>query len=96
MKSLEDVDAPIAGILSLNTIAHTVGAALAGAAAAEVLGEPWLPYFSVIFTLVILMFSEIIPKTIGVVYARQLVPGLLIRFRLSFGRRHPSYGFASR
>ena len=73
-KFRENVDAPIAGILSLNTIAHTVGAALAGAAAAEVLGEPWLPYFSVIFTLVILMFSEIIPKTIGVVYARQLVP----------------------
>ena len=44
-KFRENVDAPIAGILSLNTIAHTVGAALAGAAAAEVLGEPWLPYF---------------------------------------------------
>ena len=72
-KFRENVDAPIAGILSLNTIAHTVGAALAGAAAAEVLGEPWLPHFSAVFTLVILLFSEIIPKTIGVVYARHLV-----------------------
>ncbi len=72
-KFRENVDAPIAGILSLNTIAHTVGATLAGAAAAEVLGEPWLPYFSGVFTLVILLFSEIIPKTVGVVYARHLV-----------------------
>ena len=72
-KFRENVDAPIAGILSLNTIAHTVGATLAGAAAAEVLGEPWLPHFSAVFTLVILLFSEIVPKTIGVVYARRLV-----------------------
>ena len=72
-KFRENIDAPIAGILSLNTIAHTVGAALAGAAAAQVLGDRWLPYFSAVFTLVILMFSEIIPKTMGVVYARQLV-----------------------
>lgn len=72
-KFRENVDVPIAGILSLNTIAHTGGAALSGAAAAEVLGEPWLPHFSVVFTLVILLFSEIIPKTVGVVYARHLV-----------------------
>ena len=72
-KFRENVDAPIAGILSLNTIAHTVGAALAGAAAADVLGESRLAHFSAVFTLGILLFSEIIPKTIGVVYARQLV-----------------------
>ena len=72
-KFRENVDVPIAGILSLNTIAHTVGAALAGAAAAEVLGEPWLPHFSAVFTLVILLLSEIVPKTVGVVYARHLV-----------------------
>ena len=81
-KFRENVDVPIAGILSLNTIAHTGGAALAGAAAAEVLGEPWLPHFSVVFTLVILLFSEIIPKTIGVVYARHLVS--LIAYPIQF------------
>ena len=81
-KFRENVDAPIAGILSLNTIAHTGGAAFAGAAAAEVLGEPWLPHFSVVFTLVILLFSEIIPKTVGVVYARQLVS--LIAYPIQF------------
>ena len=73
-KFRENVDAPIAGILSLNTVAHTAGAALAGAAAVALWGDPWMPYFSAVFTLVILLFSEIVPKTIGVVYARQLVP----------------------
>ena len=81
-KFRENVDVPISGILSLNTIAHTGGAALAGAAAVEVLGEPWLPHFSVVFTLIILLFSEIIPKTVGVVYARQLVS--LIAYPIQF------------
>ena len=81
-KFRENVDVPIAGILSLNTIAHTGGAALAGAAAVEVLGEPWLPHFSVVFTLIILLCSEIIPKTIGVVYARHLVS--LIAYPIQF------------
>ena len=70
------VDAPIAAILTLNTVAHTIGAAIAGAAAAEVFGRPWLSTFSVVFTLIVLVFSEIIPKTIGYVYARQLAPAL--------------------
>ncbi len=66
------VDRPIAAILSLNTVANTGGAALAGAIAADVLGSVWVGYFSVAFTLAILIVSEIIPKTAGVVYARQL------------------------
>ena len=73
-KFRENIDAPIAGILSLNTIAHTVGAALAGASAVKVLGEPWLPHFSAVFTLMIFLLSEVIPKTLGVIYARSLVP----------------------
>ncbi|HDZ90806.1 MAG: HlyC/CorC family transporter [Deltaproteobacteria bacterium] len=67
------VERPIAAILSLNTIAHTAGAAFAGAAATAVFGHQWLAYFSVLFTLAILLFSEIIPKTAGVVYGRSLV-----------------------
>lgn len=67
-----DVDKPITAILSLNTIANTTGAALAGALAAEVLSERAVLGFSVLFTLGILVFSEVIPKTIGVVYTRQL------------------------
>ena len=68
----EDVDRPIAAILSLNTIANTAGAAVAGAAALKVFGDAWLAYFSAAFTLAILMFSEVIPKTAGVVYSRPL------------------------
>jgi CBS domain containing-hemolysin-like protein len=73
-KMRENVDRPIAAILSLNTIANTAGAAFAGAAATAVFGYEWLVYFSVFFILVILVFSEIIPKTAGVVYGRELAP----------------------
>ena len=66
------VDRPIAAILSLNTVANTGGAALAGAIASNVLGSVWIGYFSALFTLAILLVSEIIPKTIGVIYARRL------------------------
>ncbi len=74
------VDRPIAAILSLNTIAHTAGAAFAGAAASHLFGDQWLGYFSALFTLAILVFSEIIPKTAGVVYAKSL--GTLIVYPL--------------
>ncbi|MCF8127758.1 MAG: hemolysin family protein [Deltaproteobacteria bacterium] len=68
----QNVDRPIAAILSLNTIANTAGAAFAGAAATAVFGHQWLGYFSAVFTLAILIFSEIIPKTAGVAYGRSL------------------------
>ncbi len=69
-----DIDRPIGAILSLNTIANTAGAAFAGSAATSVFGHNWLAYFSAFFTLAILIFSEIIPKTVGVMYAKPLVP----------------------
>lgn len=71
-KLRDNVDEPITAILTLNTVAHTVGASLAGASAAAVFGSDTLVLFSVIFTLLILILSEIIPKTIGVIYNRQL------------------------
>jgi len=70
----ENVEKPISAILSLNTIANTAGAAFAGSAASAVFGHEWLVYFSAFFTAAILIFSEILPKTTGVVYARSLVP----------------------
>ena len=67
------VDRPIAAVLSLNTIANTGGGAIAGALAAQVFGGHfWI--FSLVFTLAILLFSEVLPKTVGVVYARGLAP----------------------
>ena len=68
------VDRPIAAVLSLNTIANTGGGALAGALAAGVLGTARIWVFSVAFTLAILLFSEVLPKTVGVVYSRTLAP----------------------
>ncbi|MGD2126601.1 MAG: hemolysin family protein [Desulfobacteraceae bacterium] len=68
-----NVDRPIAAILTLNTIANTAGAAVAGAAATALFGHQWLVYFSASFTLSILIFSEVIPKTVGVVYGKSLV-----------------------
>jgi len=59
------IDEPIAAILTLNTIAHTVGASMAGAIALDLWGDAWLAAFSAVLTLVILVFSEIIPKTLG-------------------------------
>jgi CBS domain containing-hemolysin-like protein len=72
----ENIDTPLAAILSLNTIAHTVGAAGAGAQAARVFGNAWLGLFSALLTLAILFLSEIIPKTIGAVYWKQLAPAV--------------------
>jgi len=68
----QDVDRPISAILSLNTMANTAGATIAGAAALKVFGSDWVSYFSAFFTVAILMFSEVIPKTAGVVYNRAL------------------------
>jgi CBS domain containing-hemolysin-like protein len=68
-----NVERPIAAILSLNTIANTAGATIAGSAATALFGHQWLGYFTAFFTLAILIFSEVIPKTAGVVYARSLV-----------------------
>ncbi len=75
MRSMkENIDQPITAILTLNTIANTIGAAVAGAAAVAVFGQNSLLWFSLCFTLAILLFSEILPKTVGVVYAKQLGP----------------------
>ena len=67
-----DVDRPLAAILSLNTVAHTIGAAGAGAEAAAVFGSGAVGVFSAVLTLGILVLSEIIPKTLGAVYWRGL------------------------
>ncbi|MBW1895975.1 MAG: DUF21 domain-containing protein [Deltaproteobacteria bacterium] len=69
-----DIHRPLAAILSLNTTAHTVGAAGVGAEAANLFGNAAVGIVSAILTLLILIFSEIIPKTFGALYWRQLAP----------------------
>ncbi|MCX2743592.1 hemolysin family protein [Mangrovivirga sp. M17] len=70
----ENVDKPLAAILSLNTIAHTIGAAGVGAQASIVFGEAYFGYISAILTILILIFSEIIPKSLGAKFWKSLAP----------------------
>lgn len=69
-----DIDRPLSAILSLNTIAHTVGAAGVGAQAQIVFGDAYVSIISAILTLLILILSEIIPKTLGATYWKELIP----------------------
>lgn len=69
---IDKIDQSIAAILTLNTVAHTVGSLGAGAQATIVFGSQWFGVFSAVMTLLILVGSEIIPKTLGTVYWRQL------------------------
>lgn len=83
-----DINKPLAAILTLNTITHTMGAAGAGAQAAVVFGSAYVGVASAILTLLILIFSEIIPKTLGAHYWRSLAPatayGLNILIKLLY------------
>lgn len=73
-KLKDDIDRPLSAILSLNTIAHTVGAAGVGAQAQIVFGNAYVAVTSAVLTFAILFFSEIIPKTLGATYWRKLAP----------------------
>ncbi|MFD0701197.1 CNNM domain-containing protein [Myroides pelagicus] len=72
LKLKEDIDKPLSAILSLNTVAHTVGAAGVGAQASIVFGEAYFGVVSAVLTLLILVITEIIPKTIGANYTKNL------------------------
>ena len=71
-KLKQNSDRPISAILCLNTIANTVGASIVGSLVYEVYGDALVGVFSTVFTLMILIFAEIIPKTIGASYWRSL------------------------
>lgn len=72
MKYKTNIDRPVAAILTLNTVAHTIGAAGVGSESVKVFGEAYFGIISAILTLLILVLSEIIPKTIGASYWRTL------------------------
>jgi len=69
----ENINRPLAAILTVNTIANTIGAAGVGAQTHIVLGNEWVAISSGILTFAILIISEIIPKTIGAIYSKSLV-----------------------
>ncbi len=84
LKKLKDnIDQPLAAILSLNTIAHTVGAAGAGAQAASIFGDAYIGVISAVLTLLILVLSEIIPKTLGAAYWRRLTPFVSVALEIT-------------
>jgi len=66
------IELPIAAILITNTIAHTMGTAVAGATYEDAFSAETLWIFTIVFTTAILLFTEIIPKTLGVAHARRL------------------------
>lgn len=68
----QEMDVPIAAILILNTIAHTIGAAVAGATYGEAFDPSTLWIFSIVFTIAVLLLTEIIPKTLGISFANAL------------------------
>lgn len=70
----DNIDRPLAAILTLNTFAHTIGAAGVGAQAQIIWGDEALTIVSVVLTIIILIFTEIIPKTLGANYWKQLTP----------------------
>jgi putative hemolysin len=67
-----DIERPIAAILILNTAAHTIGASVAGAEFDRIYGNRWLWAFSLVFTFLMLQFTEILPKGIGVRHSQGL------------------------
>ena len=85
----DSVDRSLAAILTVNTIAHTVGAIASGAQATIVFGSTWIGLFSGIMTLAILFLSEIIPKTIGAVYWTSLVGPTMVFIQLSIKLLYP-------
>lgn len=88
-KLKDDINRPLAAILTLNTIAHTMGAAGAGAQATLVFGNAYLGVVSAVLTLLILVFSEIIPKTLGAHYWRSLAVPVAKSLKLLVGMLYP-------
>ena len=85
----ESIDRSLAAILTLNTIAHTVGAIGAGAKANVVFGSAWFGVFSAVMTLLILFLSEIVPKTLGAVYWRSLTTPTAVVVNLMIKALYP-------
>ena len=77
----ERIDLPISAILITNTAAHTIGTAVAGASYASAFDAESLWIFTVVFTIAVLLFTEIIPKTLGVAFAGQLAKPVALGIR---------------
>ena len=92
----EDVEGPIAAILTVNTIAHTVGAAWCGALVGRTFGSAAVGVFAAIFTVLVLAVTEIIPKSLGVRYATTLGPMIVWPLQLMIWSVWPIVWIAER
>lgn len=71
-KVKSEIDISLSAILTLNTFAHTIGAAGVGSEAAKIFGESYMVAISIVLTILILFLSEILPKTLGAIYWKNL------------------------
>ena len=90
-----NIDRPLSAILSLNTVAHTVGAAGVGAQVVEVFGEAAFGIASAILTILILLITEIIPKTLGARYWRNLASSSVHLIKMTMFITYPLVVFSS-
>ena len=84
-----EIERPIAAILILNTAAHTIGASVAGSEFNALFGDEWIWVFSLVFTFLMLQFTEILPKSAGVRYNRQVAWGITGPLSLLVRVLHP-------
>lgn len=85
----DNMERPIAAILIVNTAANTAGAAVAGAQASALFGQEALIWFSVLFTLTVLMVSEIFPKILGVLYNRPIALAVALPWTMGIRGLYP-------
>lgn len=78
-----NIERPLTVILVINTAAHTIGASVAGAQFSKLFGNKWIMLFSLVFTFLMLQFTEILPKTIGVKYNRKLAGFIALPLNMS-------------
>lgn len=84
-----NINRPIAAILILNTIAHTGGATIAGSAFDEIYGDEWIWLFSVLFTIIILFGTEILPKVLGVSNSESLSKYIAVPLNITIKVLYP-------
>lgn len=89
----QNIERPIAVILIINTAAHTIGATLAGAQFEAAFGARWLIAFAILFTYLMLQFTEILPKTLGVRYNGLLAPVIAAPLRALVRLSYPVLWF---
>ena len=92
----DDVEAPIAAILTINTIAHTVGAAWCGAMVGERFGSDAVGLFAAIFTVLVLAVTEIVPKSLGVRYGSRIATWIVWPLQLMTWSVYPIVWVATR